>query len=125
MHMRRSSFESDTYITSTSTSPFGPFGDFQVSNVTDSTWAGGDFHLFIDAADGNAGYIIWTAMSAQPGFDHKIKIQRLTADFRNAAPNSAPYMFAEQFNEAPMLIERAGVYYALFGRTYLRACTRG
>ena len=105
----------DTYITSTSPSPFGPFGDFLVSNVTDSTWGGGDFHLFIDAADNNAGYIIWTAMSSQPGLDHKIKIQRLTDDYRGAAP-VPPYMFAEQFTEAPMLFERGGTYYALFGR---------
>lgn len=37
----------DQYVTSVSPSPFGPFTDFQVSNVTNSSWNGGDFHLFV------------------------------------------------------------------------------
>jgi beta-xylosidase len=55
----------NTYVTSVSSTPFGPFSDFQTSNVTDATWSGGDFHLFVDKD--NTGYIIWTAMSQLPG----------------------------------------------------------
>ncbi len=37
----------DQYVTSVSPSPFGPFTDFLVSNITNSSWNGGDFHLFV------------------------------------------------------------------------------
>lgn len=62
------------------------------------------------------GILFGTAMSSQAGLDHKIKIQRLTADYRDAASGVAPYMFDEEFTEAPMLFERNGTYYAIFGR---------
>jgi hypothetical protein len=109
----------NTYISSTSSSPFGPFTGFTTSNITDSTYSGGDFHLFIDENDNNQGYIIWTAMSSLPGQDHKIRISKLTNDFLGKT-NDAPYVFNDNaptttFNEAPSIFKRGDTWYALFG----------
>ena len=107
----------NVYISSTSPSPFGPFTGFAKTNVTDSTWTGGDFHLFSDT-DGT-GYIIWTGMSSKAGDDHKIRISKLTRDYLGVTTD-APYMFNDNsptttFNEAPSIFLRNGVWYALFG----------
>jgi hypothetical protein len=109
------------YITSTSASPFGPYSGFAKSNTTNATWSGGDFHLFADDvspphADGTVdGYVIWTGMSSIPGYDHKIRISKLTPDWLSVT-DDAPYMFmTSQFNEAPSIFSRNGVWYALFG----------
>lgn len=106
----------NVYVSSTSPSPFGPFTGFATTNVTDATWSGGDFHLFVD---GSEGYIIWTGMSKLPGDDHKIRISHLTPDFLGVT-DDAPYMFSDSaptttFNEAPSIFQRNGVWYALFG----------
>jgi hypothetical protein len=101
----------NTYVTSTSPSPFGPFTGFATTNVTDGTWSGGDFHLF---TSGTQGYVVWTGMSGGAGLDHKIRISKLTPDFLSATGDE-PYMFSEVFNEAPAVIQRNGVWYALFG----------
>jgi hypothetical protein len=106
----------NAYISSVAPTAFGPFTDFQRSNVTDATWSGGDFHLF---NDGLQGYIIWTGMSSLPGQDHKIRISKLTSDWRGATADK-PFMFdadapTTTFNEAPSIFERNGVWYALFG----------
>jgi hypothetical protein len=106
----------NVYVSSTSASPFGPFTGFATTNVTDSTWSGGDFHLF---TSGSQGYIIWTGMSGLPGDDHKIRISKLTPDFLGVTSDPV-YMFNDNaptttFNEAPSIFERNGVWYALFG----------
>jgi hypothetical protein len=110
----------NTYVSSTSRTYEGPFTGFATTNTTDATWSGGDFHLFTDdtKTSGPAeGYVIWTGMSKQPGLDHKIRISRLTPDFL-AVTDDAPYMFnfpETEFNEAPSIFSRNGVWYALFG----------
>ena len=111
----------NAYVSATSKNWAGPFGNFSTTNTTDSTWEGGDFHLFVDdtVPDGSPaqGYVIWTGMSKQPGLDHKIRISRLTPDFLGVTADE-PYMFnfpETQFNEAPSIFSRNGVWYALFG----------
>jgi len=106
----------NTYISSTSPSPFGPFTGFATSNITDSTYTGGDFHIFVE---GNQGYIIWTAMAKMPGEDHKIRISKLTSDFLGKT-SDAEYVFNDNaptttFNEAPSIFKRGDTWYALFG----------
>lgn len=102
----------NTYMTSTATSPYGPYKGFAKSNCTDDTWTGGDFHLFTDS---NQGYVIWTGMSKAAGLDHKIRISKLTPDFLSVT-NDPPYMFDDfKFNEAPSIFVRNGIWYALFG----------
>jgi len=112
-------FGQDLYVTSTSPSPFGPFSGFAVSNCTNATWQGGDFHIFIDPNSPGAadGYVVWTGMSSMPGLDHKIRISKLTPDFLNVTDDE-PYMFMdEQFNEAPAVFWHYELkkWYALFG----------
>ena len=109
----------NTYVSSTSPSPYGPFTGFQTSNITNSVWEGGDFHLFVDdtlpASSPAEGYVVWTGMSKQPGDDHKIRISKLTPNFLGVTADP-PYMFDDnQFNEAPSVFSRNGVWYALFG----------
>lgn len=109
----------NTYVTCVSKSPFGPFSDFQTSNVTDATWTGGDFHLFRDETPTGAGqpYVVFTGMSKAAGLDHKIRITQLTRDMRNAAPGFDAYMFSETFTEAPAVFYQPDVnlWYAIFG----------
>lgn len=106
----------NVYVSCVSSSPYGPFTNFTITNVTDSTYTGGDFHLF---TDGNDGYVIWTAMANIPGEDHKIRINKLTPDFLGIT-NDPPFVFNDAapsttFNEAPSIFQRNGVWYALFG----------
>ena len=105
------------YVSSTSASPFGPFTGFATTNVTDATWSGGDFHLFYDETE-QQGYVIWTGMSKLPGYDHKIRISKLTSDFLGVTSDE-PYMFNDNapsttFNEAPAIFSKGGVYYTGF-----------
>jgi len=107
------------YVNCVSSSPFGPFTDFKPSNITNGPWTGGDFHLFNDPDNVAQGYVIYTGMSGQPGLDHKIRIAKLTPDWRSVT-NDAPFMFNDDaptttFNEAPSIFKRNGVWYALFG----------
>lgn len=98
------------YITSTSTSPFGPFSDFQQSNLTVATGGGGDFHIFLDetsAGNGTAAYVIFSS-----GGNH---IGRLTDDYRNWMPGTSIYSFDEGFSEAPAVFFRNNTFYALYG----------
>ena len=109
----------NTYVSSVSPSPFGPFTDFVTTNITDSVYSGGDFHLFNDPDDVSQGFVIWTGMSSLPGNDHKIRISKLNPDWRSVT-NDAPYMFGDTaptttFNEAPSIFKRGAVWYALFG----------
>jgi len=97
----------NVYVSCVSTSPFGPFTNFSITNVTDSTYTGGDFHLFIDPTT-QEGYVIWTAMANLPGQDHKIRINKLTPDWLGITSDPA-YIFNDNapsttFNEAPMVI---------------------
>lgn len=108
----------NTYATATSPSPFGPFVDHKVTNAFVNE--GGDFHLFTDPRAGSAdNYLVYTWMAAAPN-DHKIRITKLSADFRSSAPGwdtKDDYVFAENFTEAPTVFYRAEnkKFYGLFG----------
>ena len=118
-------FGQDLYVTSTSASPFGPFTNFAVSNTTNATWQGGDFHLFTDPNSPSDGYVVWTGMSQMPGFDHKIRISRLTPDFLNVTDDEPVMFMDEQFNEAPAVFWHYELkkWYALFGHCCCFVCT--
>lgn len=94
------------YITATAASPWGPFTDFQQSNLTVPTGGGGDFHLFSDAA-GATAFAIFSSGG--------VHIGQLTPDFRNWQPGTAIYSFDEPFSEAPAVLYRNGTFYALYG----------
>ena len=106
----------NVYMTCSSPSPFGPFTGFKQTNITDSVYTGGDFHLF---NDGLQGYVIWTGMSNLPGRDHKIRISKLNPDWQSV-DDTPPYMFDDSaptttFNEAPSIFKRGATWYTLFG----------
>ena len=96
------------YITAVSSSPFGPFSDFQQSNITIPFGGGGDFHLFNDEEHNQTGYIIWSAGG--------VHISQLTSDFRNWQPNTTVYDFPETFCEAPALFKVGSLYVSTYGR---------
>ena len=98
------------YWTSTSPSPFGPFTDHRQSNLTLSVAGnqGGDFHIFLDeSASPPVAYVIFSA-----SVNH---VARLTADYRDWAPGAPIFDFDEPFSEAPAVLFRGGLFYALFG----------
>jgi hypothetical protein len=96
------------YYTSTSVSPFGPFSDHRKSNLTLSCGgSGGDFHIFLNDINSTEAYIIFSA-----SVNH---IARLTDDYRDWMPNTNLYDFDEPFSEAPAVLYRGGLFYALFG----------
>lgn len=106
------------YAVGTSPTPVGPFTlvSEQV-NVTRLKGGAGDFTLFVDydAARGrHVGYLMY-------GAAFKMSIEELTEDFvystgiqAKCTPDGQP-LFAEYFIEAPVMFERQGIYYALFG----------
>jgi hypothetical protein len=99
----------------TASSPAGPFTI--VSPLINTTYPTGDFDVFVDK-DGT-GYMIY-------GDFHLNFIEKLTPDFLHGTGIGADIpggikshppltAFPVDFVEAPVLFERKGVYYALFG----------
>jgi hypothetical protein len=97
------------YITATSPSPFGPFVDFQQSNLTVTVGGGGDFHVFF-GDDPTVAYCIWS------GSNHVMYVAQLDAEMRNWAGGTELYAFNDvAFVEAPAAFHRNGTWYALLG----------
>eukprot|EP00658_Telonema_sp_P-2_P081202 TRINITY_DN8267_c0_g1_i1.p1 TRINITY_DN8267_c0_g1~~TRINITY_DN8267_c0_g1_i1.p1 ORF type:complete len:224 (+),score=16.93 TRINITY_DN8267_c0_g1_i1:386-1057(+) len=71
---------------------------------------GGDFTIFVDR--NNQGYIAYDAWSNS----HKISIEKLTPDLLDSTGNGTSDLSPSN-NEAPMVFERAGWYYLLWGPT--------
>lgn len=103
------------YVVATSPTPDGPFAVVTVTaNTTVS--GGGDFTVFVDpapSADG-AAYLAYDAW----GNGHRVSIERLTPDYHNVLqPSVGTGPLSPSGNEAPVLFERAGWYYLLYGNT--------
>ena len=90
----------------------GPFTRMRETvnlTIANATSSCGDFHLFVDPADGTP-YVI-------AGCDFHMWIERLAPSMLDSAHDTTPtgrYLFDEYFIEAPALIVRNGVYYAIF-----------
>jgi hypothetical protein len=101
------------YAAYTAPTPAGPFTRVRERvNVTiqNSTENCGDFHLFLDPADGTP-YVI-------AGCGFHMWIERLLPNMLDSAGDTSPtgrYLFSEYFIEAPALFFREGTYYAVFG----------
>ena len=102
------------YAAAVSPYPEGPFVVVRKKvNLTRSktnVTGAGDGHLFVDPADGR-GYFIYTA--GMPA-NHTIGVDALTSDYLGTTGVNSP-SFPESFVESPVLFERQGVYYAMFG----------
>lgn len=99
------------YIVATSKSAAGPF---QIVNAEANVQfgGGGDFDVFVDK-DG-AGYIAYDAWSNS----HRVGIEKLTDDYHDSlGANVTTGPLSTSSNEAPVLFERNGWYYLLFGHT--------
>ena len=100
------------YMVGVSRTPTGPFSIVN-TNASVAASGGGDFTLMVDSASGDA-FIAYDAWSD----GHAVRIERLTPDFRDslgAAQGTGP--ISPKNNEAPIMFERFGVYYLLFGHT--------
>lgn len=104
-----------TYIVATSTSPSGPYSVVrQRANVKNN--GGGDFTLFRDPNSPADAYIAYDAWSNS----HKVSIEQLTPDFLDSLGNQANGStgpLSGSSNEAPIMFERLGWYFLLYGPT--------
>lgn len=100
-----------TLLVATSKSPIGPFKI--VRQKASLQYGGpGDFDLFVDT-DGT-GYVAYDAWSNS----HRVVIEKLSDDFQDslgAAASTGPV--SPPSNEAPIMFQRSGWYYLLFGHT--------
>jgi hypothetical protein len=97
-----------------SDSPEGPYEivtDFAAIEAS----GGGDFNLMIDPNDANAtAYIAYDAW----GNNHALVIEQLTPDYHDSLGALASTgTISPISNEAPILFERQGWYYLLYGHT--------
>ena len=101
------------YAAYTAPHPAGPYTrarDIVNTSMQNATEQCGDFHLFIDPADGTP-YLI-------AGCGFHMWIERLLPNMLDSAGDTSPagrYLFSEYFIEAPALFFREGMYYAVFG----------
>ena len=97
-----------------SSSPSGPFTIVtEKADIEES--GGGDFNLMIDPNDENAtAYIAYDAW----GNNHALVIEQLTPNYYDALGSLASTGSISPINnEAPILFERSGWYYLLYGHT--------
>lgn len=100
------------YMVATSKSRHGPFTMVN-EKVNLSVSGGGDFTLMVDPNDKPSAYLAYDAW----GNSHRVLIEKLTADYRDVVPETATEPISPKNNEAPMLFERKGWYYLIFGHT--------
>ena len=97
-------------VVATSKSPSGPF-ETRTEKVDLTVTGAGDFTLLVDPKD-NAGYLFYDAW----GNNHKVVVEKLTDDYLNSTAQNAVTISPSK-NEAPMVLERNGWYYLMFGPT--------
>lgn len=106
------------YAAATAPGPAGPFVTVN-DDVNVTRGHHGDFALFVDPVDGT-GYVVYSA-------NYWMSIEQLTPDFlhstgRNAsivdAQGSQGPLFPDYFIEAPVMFERQGTYYVLYGHCW-------
>ena len=74
---------------------------------------GGDFAILVDPKDEKA-YISYDAW----GNSHRVKVEQLTDDYLDSlGKNASSETISPSGNEAPMIFERKGYYYLLYGHT--------
>ena len=103
-----------TFLVATASSPQGPF-DVVTPRAAVAHSGGGDFTLMIDPNDSNAtAYIAYDAWSNS----HRVVVETLNSDYTDSLGASASAgPLSPSSHEAPILFERLGYYYLLFGHT--------
>lgn len=108
------------FVVSVSKSPEGPFR-VVTARAAVAYSGGGDLALFVDPHGFGAAYVAYDAW--QNG--HSVSIERLTDDYHDSLGNTtSPGLLSPSGNEAPILFERHGAYYLLYGHTCC-FCTAG
>jgi hypothetical protein len=105
-----------TYLVATSKTPTGPFIVVN-EEASIAVKGGGDLAVFVDPKD-QVGYLAYDAWGKSEFGDHQVSIEKLTPDYHDtlgAAASTGP--ISPKNNEAPILFERQGLYYLLFGNT--------
>eukprot|EP00929_Paragymnodinium_shiwhaense_P102879 TRINITY_DN66109_c0_g1_i1.p1 TRINITY_DN66109_c0_g1~~TRINITY_DN66109_c0_g1_i1.p1 ORF type:complete len:449 (-),score=17.94 TRINITY_DN66109_c0_g1_i1:72-1418(-) len=102
------------FLVAVSRSPVGPF-QVVTEQANVSVRGAGDFTLMVDTGDSAApAYIAYDAWQNS----HTVLIERLTSDYRDSTgAASATGALSPSSNEAPILFERRGYYYLLYGHT--------
>ena len=97
------------YIAATADSPAGPFTNLTVVQgltASNATWHAGDFQFFVD--DDGTGYAIYSA-------NHWMFVDKLSPDYLSGSGEPGTVQLGGiYFVEAPAIIKRQGLYYALF-----------
>jgi len=101
-------------MVASSSSPIGPF-NIVTNQANIEISGGGDFNLMIDPNDEEeSAYIAYDAW----GNNHAVVIEKLTPDYYDSLGSSATTgTISPTSNEAPILFERKGWYYLLYGHT--------
>ena len=102
------------FLVATSSTPEGPFSVVTYrANIQIS--GGGDFAIMIDPNDEDeAAYIAYDAW----GNNHAVLVERLTPDYHDSlGEDFTSGQISPVGNEAPILFERQGWYYLLYGHT--------
>jgi len=103
-----------TYVIAESATPAGPFTVVNPKAGV-AVGGGGDITLFVDPLSPSAtAYVAYDAWAN----NHRVVIEQLTPDYRNSlGANASTGPISAAGNEAPILFERKGTYFLLFGPT--------
>ena len=104
-----------TFSVATSKTAVGPF-ELITPSVNLANPGGGDFTVMADPNDDGAAYLAYDAWSNS----HTVVIEQLTDDWHDSLGNaSTTGSLSDEKNEAPILFERRGTYYLLYGEIYV------
>jgi len=108
------SYPDAMYIVASSKTPEGPFL-VTTENVAIEQSGAGDFSILVDeTVTPNTAYLAYDSW----GTNHQIVVEQLTADFTNSLGAAASSgTLTPENNEAPILFQRKGWYYLLYGHT--------
>lgn len=100
-------------MVATSDSPAGPFAVVP-PRANLGVEGAGDFVTFVDKSNPFDAYVAYDAWTN----DHKIVIEKLTADFLDSLGSAATTgELSQSKQEAPVLFQRGSYYYLMFGHT--------
>ena len=102
------------FLVATSKTPSGPFTVIR-ERASIQVSGGGDFALMVDPNDAEgAAYIAYDAW----GNNHAVLVERLTPDYLDSLGAEATSgQISPRDNEAPILFERRGWYFLMYGHT--------
>lgn len=95
-------------MVASSKTPSGPF-TVVTPATTNTVEGGGDFTLMITNGTGYIAYDAWSN-------SHTVQVQQINDDYTDVLPASSGPI-SKSSNEAPILFERKGWFYLMYGHT--------